>query len=238
MVQHRKDAYVMAASGGCLQWGNGECIVQENAGNTAKLWGMLHMEERKAVGLFSTTNAAVVCVTAQIIAMCLTVAYAPLKDYDTRRMLSGVSFAALGAFGVALFFLQKEWQIPGNNLMWLEATLICAMLSVAVSNTATLNSKPRQSDDVPRIIPSVFSVPMLGIAALVTAGEANAISLRISYVGMVGVAVLWLIERMGEVCVCFARFLTSWYFCNWSKKMYLTSCGFLVTGQKSVGVYF
>lgn len=80
MIQHRTDAYVMAPSGGCLQWGNGECISQENSGNAARLWGLLHMEERKAVGLFSSTNAAVVCLTAQIVAMCLTAANTQLKS--------------------------------------------------------------------------------------------------------------------------------------------------------------
>ena len=95
---------------------------------------------------------------------------------------------------MALFFLQSVWQIPGNNLIWLEMTIIGALMSIANSNSAP----QRRSADVPLIIASVFSVPMLGIAALVTAGEANVISLRISYVGMVGVAVLWLLERLSE----------------------------------------
>ena len=192
-IQHRTDAYVMAPSGGCLQWGNGECIVQEDAGNTAKLWGLLHMEERKAVGLFSSTNAAVVCLTAQIVAMCLTAAYAPLRSDSARWTLSMTAFLALGVFAVALFFMQSMWQIPGNNLMWLEGTLVAAMMSVATKWTRL----PDYSD-VPHIVASVFSVPMLGIASLVTAGEANVISLRISYVGMVGVAVLWLLQILSN----------------------------------------
>ena len=189
-MPHQTDAYVMAPSGGCIQWGNGECIVQENAGNTAKLWGLLHMDERKAVGLFSSTNPAVVCLTSQIIFACLTAAHAPLRSDTARWSMMVFSFIVMGAYAVALLFLQSKWQIPGNNLLWMEVTLVVSMM-------ANLAESPDASD-LPRIIGSVFSVPMLCVASLVAAGEANAVSLRISYVGIIGVGVLWLIERISD----------------------------------------
>ncbi len=190
-AHHQTDAYVMGPSGGCMQWGNGECIVQESAGNTAKLWGMLHMEERRAVGLFSSTNPAIVCLSAQIIAACITAAYAPLQSETSRLSMRCIAFVVLCSYAVAILFLQNRWQIPGNNLIWLEITLVGAIASFA-ADPMTLSS------DLPRIIGSVFSVPMLCIAGLVAAGEANVVSLRISYVGILGVGVLWLIERISD----------------------------------------
>lgn len=228
--QHSTATYIMSPKGGCKLWGNGECIVVDpehnNMGNKEKLWGLLHMEERKAMGLFSSTNAAVVCLTAQLIAACLTAASAPLQSKRSRFIFSIFGIGALGVYGIALLFLQNTWQIPGNNLVWLEITLISSIM-VAVNlatnigcNANSSGSKsnnmyhgradpPLQgnscSDDAEnneqqqaRIIGSFFSVPMLCIAGLVTAGESNAISLRISYVGLVGVAVLWLIEQMSD----------------------------------------
>ena len=208
MQQHRAEAYIMSPSVGCKQWDNtnyyhGKCIAFENEGDDIigdkdKLWGLLHMEERKAMGLFSSTNAAVVCLTAQVIAACLTAASAPLLKNSIRVIFSFFAVGTLAAFGTALLFLQKTWRIPGNNLIWLEIILICALM-VAV-DLASKNASPQPEDEQQqaRIIGSFFSVPMLCIAGLVTAGESNAISLRISYVGLVGVAVLWLIEQMSE----------------------------------------
>lgn len=151
-------------------------------------WGEETLVRGPATGLFSNNNAPVMCLTAQFIAACLAVSYAPVAARD--RLTKG-AFGVLGAYGVALLFLRDAWQIPGNNLIWFEIMVVFAMMCIApVPLTA--------SAELPRIIGGAFSVPMLCVATLVATGEGDAVSLRIAYAGTMGVSLLWLMEHLRD----------------------------------------
>jgi len=205
-----------ATATGCKVWVNGECVETvdyqfNNINNNLMLLkGKMNMAERKAIGLFSSMNAAVVCLVVQVISTVFYLTLVPVvvvatndNDYDTESKwaLRRFSFIIFVIFAILLLLMQTAWMIPSNNMLWLEILLLASMF--------TLGSKHKymkwwewqgeEAAAIPHILCAAFTLPALGVAVLAVAGEDNTEGLVFVYFGLLGAVLFKLLETVATV---------------------------------------
>jgi len=132
----------------------------------------------------------------QVISTVFYLALAPVRDQDLSWAMRRFSFITFVFFAILILLMQTTWLIPSNNILWLEVLLLACMF--------TLGSKHKYLkwwewggegfSDIPHVLSAAFTVPSLGVIALVVAGEDNTEGLIIVYFGLVGSILFKLLE--------------------------------------------
>jgi len=185
-------AYVLVPrDAGCAAWIGNECVEFAANGSSSSfaelLSDVLPLAEHRATGLFSETNALVVSLCAEVLVMVFfLVGYTqreeepqqpPAEDdtLQTRWFFRKAGFALLFGFALLLFFMQGHWQLPQNNLLWLETLLFASFFVLGQQHHHYYQEKPLGSGGL------VLAMPMLAVAAMAAAGETDALALWMVY---------------------------------------------------------
>ena len=199
-------AYVLVPrDAGCAAWIGNECVEFAANGSSSSfaelLSDVLPLAEHRATGLFSETNALVVSLCAEVLVLVFfLVGYGspPLKrlpdedddaeELQTRWFFRKAGFALLFGFALLLFFMQGHWQLPQNNLLWLETLLFASFFALGQRHhyyyhehnppPKRLKNRRRGAEEEDGL---VLAMPMLAVAALAAAGETDALALWLVY---------------------------------------------------------
>jgi hypothetical protein len=227
------------ASAGCIAWLNGACIdadsdyfryhassgfgrLQSNGDDdAAAMMRLLQLEEHAASGLFSEMNPMVICLVVQAVSLALSMGLL----VDPTPLMQRGALGVVLLFGGLCLFMRERWQIPQNNLLWLEAVLalVFVLIGSRRGGASVLvmwggGAADFQQQHVPApvveeldrafrgLISPGITTPMVSVAVLALGGESDAAGLLLAYGGMCGVSLLWLIEHqllLGYACASY-----------------------------------
>ena len=125
------------------------------------------------------------------------------EDESTRQarwFLRKLSFGVLLCTAGLLLFMVERWHIPQNNLLLLELLLAVAFFSTGSHHHHHRRSHQQQHPELREaMLSTAFVLPLLCVASLVAAGEADALALLVSYVSTGGMLLLWcLLDRFQQ----------------------------------------
>ncbi len=149
-------SYIMApASAGCVAWLNGGCVDADSdyfryhvSSGTGELLAvlpplpqqhkaggaLLRLEEHAASGLFSEMNPMVICLVVQAVSFALSLGLLN----DNTLILQKCALGVVLLFAGLCLFMRERWQIPQNNLLWLECILALVFVIIGSRRSGAL----------------------------------------------------------------------------------------------------
>ena len=178
---------------GCRAWVEGECLSVDPP-SWGALAGTVPVAERRALGLFSEMNSAIIALCAQALATALSVGLLshlsrwattlPEQKEDAHWFFRKAGLTLLLACAVLLLVMQDAWAIPQNHLLWLELLLGAGVMVLWRVRNANWW--------MTGLVVNAFAMPALCVASLSAAGEPDTETLLLTYGGLCGLPLVLL----------------------------------------------
>jgi hypothetical protein len=95
----------------------------------------LKLEEHAASGLFSEMNPVIICLAVQAVSFALSLGTVSEPRTTTGRLIGHkCSLVIVLFFGCLLQIMRERWQIPQNNLLWIEAILVLVFVLIGTKH--------------------------------------------------------------------------------------------------------
>lgn len=165
----------------CKLWINGNCARSNDVQADVSLLEYESEVESPSSGLFSSINAPFLCLAALVISTSYSLSLLKIRDENiTPKMLKSFSLLILVVYGVFFLFIQRQWLLPLNNLIWVQGLFL---LSFVVINTFSVVQKHMYIGF--RLVNSIFTGPLIAVAVLSMVGEDDTLSLMGIYFTLV-----------------------------------------------------
>ena len=129
--------------------------------------------EESASGLFSSVNAPFLVLAGCVVSTCFSICMLRIRNQDgVDRNVNFFALLLLVVYGFLFLFVQKDWNIPANNLFVVEA--IYVVVFIFVNTYSIWNAHMYYAF---KILNIVFTFPLTAVAILSLTGEDNAVNL-------------------------------------------------------------